>query len=384
MRTPSEFDSIRPFEPEELPEVFDRLTADPQFRSVVAGLYPQIPMEAIEAKMRSCRSNFEFQKAFCYVFLKELLGMVSKGGEIDVSAIDKSRCYTFISNHRDIVLDAALLSVFLIDAGFPNTCENAIGDNLLATPWIKDLARLNKSFIVERSLPPREMLAASLRLSRYMRFVIEEKHDSVWIAQREGRSKDSNDRTQTALLKMLAMGGEGNLIESLRQLHIVPLAISYEYDPCDYLKAQEFQLKRDNPAWKKTAADDVKSMQTGIMGYKGSIRYHCAPCIDEWLSTLDPSLPKGDLLNLIAAHIDREIHKHYALFPSNFIADDLLTEEMRWKSHYTDEQKRSMEEYVRAQLDKVEVEAKDEPYLRRQILTMYANPLRNHFIAVSE
>ena len=226
MNIPSQFDPIRPFEPHELPQVFDRLLANTQFQQVVAYLYPGVPMEAIAQKMKACSTNLEFQKTFCYGFLKQLLQKQSKGCDIDITQVDNRRNYTFVSNHRDIVLDSALLDVLLIDSGFDTTCEIAIGDNLLKLPWVKDLVRVNKSFIVERALSMREMLMASKRLSAYMHFVIEEKKDNIWIAQREGRAKDSNDRTQEAILKMMVMGGEGSIIERLRQLHIVPLAIN--------------------------------------------------------------------------------------------------------------------------------------------------------------
>jgi hypothetical protein len=277
MQIPAEFDSIRPFEADELPQAYSRLEQDQQFRAVVAYLYPQVPFQAVMQQMRSCRTCLDFQKTFCYPFLKQLMAKASKGMDMDAQAIDLSRRYTFVSNHRDIVLDSALLDVLLIDAQAGTTTEIAIGDNLLAAPWIKDLVRINKSFIVERSLPPREMLVASKRMAEYMHFVVQQKHDNIWIAQREGRAKDSNDRTQPAILKMMAMGGQGSVVERLKQLHIVPLSISYEYDPCDFLKAREFQLKRDVEGWKKSKQDDVDSMRTGIMGYKGHVHYHCAP-----------------------------------------------------------------------------------------------------------
>ena len=262
------YDSIRPFEPEELPEVFDRLVQNEQFCQVLAYLYPGVPVEAIRQKMHQCKTNLEFQKAFCYGFLKNLLAKASLGCDADFASLDLSKRYTFISNHRDIVLDSALLHVMLFDAGCDTTTEIAIGDNLLKLPWVKDIVRLNKSFIVQRSLPMRQMLAASKLLAEYMHFVIAEKNDNVWIAQREGRAKDSNDRTAEAILKMMTMGGDGSIKERLLSLHLVPLAISYEYDPCDFLKAQEFQLRRDVADWKKGPMDDVVSMQTGIMGYK--------------------------------------------------------------------------------------------------------------------
>ena len=375
-----QFDAIRPFEPEELPEVFERLIADEQFRSVIGIVFPNIPFEGIAQKMRQCKTNLDFQVAFCYGFLKDLLSKASKGCDIDVSNVDITRRYTFVSNHRDIVLDSALLDVLLIDAGFKTTCEIAIGDNLLAAPWIKDLVRVNKSFIVERSAGVREMLMSSKRMAEYMHYVIEKKNDNVWIAQREGRAKDSNDRTQPSILKMMAMGGTGNIIERLMQLHIVPLAISYEYDPCDFLKAMEFQLKRDVEGWKKTKQDDVISMRTGIMGYKGRIHYHAAPCIDEFLKTLDPDMPKGELFDTIAAYMDKQIHANYQLFPCNYIAADMLAGNDNLATNYTAEDKAAFEKYLESRLAMIDIPNKDEAFLRERILTMYANPAKNKLV----
>ena len=376
----SKFDEIRPFEPNELPEVFDRLIADAQFRAVLGYLYPGVPTDAIAAKMRQCRTSLDFQKAFCYGFLKDLLAKASTGCDMNVGAIDTAGRYTFVSNHRDIVLDSALLDMLLIDSGFTTTCEIAIGDNLLAAPWIKDLVRVNKSFIVLRSAGIREMLANSKRMSEYMHVVIGEKHDNVWIAQREGRAKDSNDRTQSSILKMMAMGGEGSAVERLRQLHIVPLAISYEYDPCDWLKAQEFQLKRDIEGWTKSKADDVLSMQTGIMGYKGRIHYHCAPCIDEWLLSIADT-PKGELFEVVAQHIDREIHSNYSLYANNYIALDMLNGNDGNADKYTAEDRVRFEKYLEGQLAKIQIDNKDEDFLMNKMILMYANPAKNQLAA---
>ncbi len=376
----SKFDEIRPFEPNELPEVFDRLIADAQFRAVLGYLYPGVPTDAIAAKMRQCRTSLDFQKAFCYGFLKDLLAKASTGCDMNVSALDIAGRYTFVSNHRDIVLDSALLDMLLIDCGFSTTCEIAIGDNLLAAPWIKDLVRVNKSFIVLRSAGIREMLANSKRMSEYMHVVVNGKHDNVWIAQREGRAKDSDDRTQSSILKMMAMGGEGSAVERLKQLHIVPLVISYEYDPCDWLKAQEFQLKRDIEGWKKTKADDVLSMQTGIMGYKGRIHYHCAPCIDNWLDSVADT-PKGELFEVVAQHIDKEIHSNYRLYPNNYIALDMLNGNSDNADKYSAEEKARFEKYLEGQLAKIQIENKDEDFLRNKMILMYANPAKNQMAA---
>ena len=377
MKIPEQFDPIRPFEPDELPDVFDRLLQNEQFSSVLAYLYPDVPKEALAAKMHACKDNLDFQKTFCYDFLVQLLARLSKGCDIDIASLDTDSRYTFISNHRDIVLDSALLDKLLIDAGFNTTCEIAIGDNLLKLPWVKDLVRVNKSFIVERALSMREMLMASKRLSEYMHFVIAEKNDNIWIAQREGRAKDSNDRTQEAILKMMVMGGEGSIIDRLKQLHLVPLAISYEYDPCDYLKAAELQARRDNPCWQKGPMDDVTSMQTGIMGYKGYIHYQCADCIDSYLDTIPADTPKTELFRLIADHIDRQIFAGYRLYPNNYVALDLLQGDSAHADHYTAEDKAQFEAYLKGQLDKIEMEGKDDAYLREQMLKMYANPAIN-------
>ena len=377
MNIPEKFDSIRPFEPEELPEAFCRLIADEQFRAIVGYIFPQVPFEALTEKLMQCKTNLDFQIAFCYPFLKELLSKASKGCDMDYSSIDKGGRYTFVSNHRDIVLDSAFLDVMLIDAGFSTTCEIAIGDNLLAAPWIEDLVRVNKSFIVKRSAGIREMLTNSRTMAEYMNLVINTKHDNIWIAQREGRAKDSDDRTQESIIKMMAMGGEGSITQRLQQLNIVPVAISYEYDPCDWLKAQEFQLKRDIEGWKKTKADDVLSMKTGIMGYKGRIHYHCAPCINDFLSSIPDDTPKTDIFRIIAEHIDRNIHANYRLFPNNYIAIDLLEGGDKMSSNYTLEDKAAFENYLTAQLAKISIPNKDEAFLRERILTMYANPAVN-------
>lgn len=379
---PEDFSSIRPFESEELPAVYERLLSDSQFLSVLAFLYPDTPIETVAALMRQCKTNLEFQRTFCYPFLENLLKAQSNGCSIDVSKVDSSRNYTFVSNHRDIVLDSALLSKLIIDAGFQTTCEIAIGDNLLSLPWVKDVVRINKSFIVERSLPPRQMLLASKRLSDYMHFVIQQKHDNIWIAQREGRAKDSNDLTQPAILKMMSMGGSGSVTERLMQLHIVPLAISYQFDPCDFLKAREMQLRRDVDGWKKAPGDDVLSMQTGIMGRKGEIHYQCAPCIDDYLAQLDSSIPRAEVYDVIAEHIDREIHKCYQLYPENYIACDLLTQQPIHKEHYTEEQMLHFNQYIDGQLKKIDLEQPDWNFLRECMLKMYANPAINHFKAI--
>lgn len=383
MNIPAEFDEIRPYTPEELPQIYEELIADPSFRNVINYVMPQIPFEVFATRMRQCKTNLEFQKTFCYGFLWDLAKKHSDGLTMDCSALtDKEQSYTFISNHRDIILDSGFLSILLVDNGM-NTVEIAIGDNLLIYPWIKKLVRVNKSFIVQRALTMRQMLESSARMSRYMHFAIAEKHENIWIAQREGRAKDSNDRTQDSVLKMMAMGGEGDLIERLLSLHITPVSISYEYDPCDFLKAKEFQMKRDIPDYKKTTQDDLHNMQTGLFGYKGRIHFDIAPCIDPVLKTFDRTLPKQELFTRISALIDQNIHSHYRIYPGNYVAYDLWKGESRFVDHYTEEEKKTFETYLAGQLDKIDLPDKDIPFLREKILAMYANPLINYLAAKS-
>ena len=381
MKIPQEFDTIRPWEPEDLPEVFDRLLANDQFKQVLAYLYPQVPLEMIAQKLKACKTNLDFQLAFAYDFVHGILKKATTGCEMDCSSLDNTRNYTFISNHRDIVLDSAILDVMLIENKFKTTCEIAIGDNLLSLPWVKDLVRVNKAFIVERALSMRQMLMSSKRLSDYMHFAIKEKNENIWIAQREGRAKDSNDRTQKSILQMMSMGGEGSIIERLKQLHLVPLSISYEYDPCDFLKAKEFQQKRDYAEWKKGPTDDLVSMQTGIFGYKGHVHYHAAPCLDEYLDSLDPNMPKQDIYNKVAAYIDQQIHRNYRLYPGNYVVLDMLEETEAYTDQYTAEDKAKFEKYIQGQLAKIDLPNKDEAYLKERLLTMYANPVRNNLAA---
>ena len=385
MRTPEEFDEIRPYDPEELPGVIEELVGDPEFRAAAEQVLPDIPYEKACGMLRGCHTNLEVQRTMFYPLLKNLLAKCSTHFALEGTGnVHKTIPHTFITNHRDIVTDSAFLSVGLLDCGFGNTVEIAIGDNLLIRPWIKKLVRVDKAFIVQRSAGLRQMLASSTRLSRYMHYAVTVKQESIWIAQREGRAKDSNDRTQDAILKMMAMGGEGGTVERLRQLNLTPIALSYEYDPCDYLKAQEFQQKRDIEGFKKSPADDLLNMQTGIFGYKGRICFRMAACLNPWLDTLPANLPKASLFAAVAARIDHEIHKNYELYPGNYAAADLLNGTERFATHYTAEEKDRFENYLQGQIRKVSLPHPDTDFLRERLLTMYANPVFNHETACHE
>lgn len=381
MNIPAEFNDIRPYTPEELPQICVELLADKDFQTVIQSVMPGVPMEMIAAQLRQCKTNLDVQKAFFHKLLHDIMQQYSDGFDLDASSLpDKQKSYTFISNHRDIVLDPGFLSVGLLDNGFPNTVEIAIGDNLLIYPWIKKLVRVNKAFIVQRTLSMRQMLESSARMSRYIHFAVTQKKENVWIAQREGRAKDSNDRTQESVLKMLAMGGEGDIVDRLKELNLVPVALSYEYDPCDFLKAKEMQQKRDSENFKKSQADDLTNMQTGIFGYKGRVHFQTAPCLNEELETLR-GLPKTEIFNRLATLIDRHIHRSYRMYPGNYVACDLLNDTDTFAGKYTLEEKQRFETYLQQKLDLIQLPNKDEAFLRRCILQMYANPAINYLKA---
>lgn len=353
---------------------------------VLRGFVPWLSKSVIRTFLRltaiGVHSALAFQKRYMLRAMHILLRRTTRGVTFAHDALStRSAGYTYISNHRDIVLDSAILSVVLIDHKFPNTVQIAIGDNLLIYPWIERFVRMNKAFIVRRSLSPKELLLSSQLMSRYMHHVIATGTDNIWIAQREGRAKDSNDRTQPSVLRMMTLGADSTPFEALRSMHLVPLTISYEYDPCDYLKAREFQLKRDNPAFKKSQKDDLDNMRVGILGKKGRVHYQLAPCIDEWIEDYK-DLPTKELLEAVAQRIDTEIHKGYRIFATNYIAADLLEDNTRFVEHYTAKECAQFEEYLQGRIALIDLPEKDVPFLRERMLTMYANPLYNQLKAL--
>ena len=377
---PAEYDEIRPYSPEELPQIFEELIADPEFKAVMEQAFKDIPFEYIAGQMRASKDNVEFQKALVYPFLQGVIKKLSSGLTVSVENKEnmvKSLC---ISNHRDIIMDSAFLCIVFIET-VGNTVEIAIGDNLLIRPWIKKLVRVNRSFIVKRAPGIREMLAASKTLSSYMHYTITERQQPIWLAQREGRAKDSNDRTQEGLIKMLSMYSKEDIVDALKVLNIAPTTISYEFDPCDYLKAKEFQQKRDNPEWKKSPADDLENMKVGMFGYKGGIHYHIADCINDEIDAIDRSLGKNEKTAAVARIIDKHIHSNYKFWPINYYFYELLTGDTRFADKYTAEDKAKLDGYLQQRISMVELPNRDDDFCRTKILEMYANPVINYLKA---
>ena len=269
----------------------------------------------------------------------------------------------FMTNHRDIVLDSAWLSLLLRLRYFIRPYIG-IGNNLFAYKWIEVLVRFNRCFVVKRGAGAHAQLENAKQLSAYIR-MLREQGKSIWLAQREGRAKDSNDLTQASVLHMLTMGSE-DLYEAVKFLNICPVSITYEFDPCDYLKAREMQLKRDNPRWRKRKQDDVESMQTGIRGEKGRVVYRLTPSINPEIDAMFAAHPEyreqpvHDQLQHICDLIDRHIHLGYELF----------------------ERGTDFDAYIESRLAKIDIPNKDEDFLRERLYEMYRNPEKNHRIAV--
>ena len=380
------FNDIRPLNNDEVPEAIESLANSDGFKRALSYIMPEKACEAFIASMRTYKTKEMFKATLAYNAVMEVAKKTTFSLTISGrSRIPEKSACTFISNHRDIVLDAAFLNTLLLDIGYGMT-QIAIGDNLLIHPWIDTVVRLSNCFIVKRDVSIRQLLKSSVQLSTYIHHTIKDLKEPVWIAQREGRAKDSNDRTQNSVLKMLNLAGEhNNPLQNLSELHIVPIAISYEYDPCDFLKAKEFQQKRDNPDFVKSKRDDLLNMETGLLQYKGRVHFTIGSPINDRLALLkDKNLDKNALITAVAEIIDKEIYRHYRFYPCNYVAYDLLHQSVRFRTNYDLRDKMEFEKYLQKQIDKiVDVPNKDERYLRTKMLEMYSNPLQNHILTTN-
>lgn len=369
------FDEIRPFYDSELQSAFEQLTSDVEFMAIIQKIFPQTQPNDFVKQLKNINSKTEVQRQFFFPLLRQLEQQTSSGITFSgLDSLDKNKAYLFISNHRDIILDSAFLNYVLLGNGF-NTTEIAIGDNLLIKNWIRTLVRINKSFIIQRNAPIRQMVQILTRQSAYIHHTITEYNQSIWIAQREGRAKDSNDRTQESLLKMFVLGQSNTFAENIQKLNICPLSISYEYDACDYLKAKEFQQKRDIENFKKTPMDDFINMKQGLEGFKGKIHFHFCGEISEEVSLLKGN--KNEQVTETANIIDRKIHSNYQIFKNNMIAYDMLLNKEKYATNYSKDEKTAFEEYLQKRIELIDLENKNIAFLKQKMLEMYANVLIN-------
>lgn len=380
-----EYKDIAPYEDEQFAEKMEMLVNDPGFENAIQYVLPGSDFRQLADTLRKITNKEDFQKNVMLSILKRLEKGTTDGvtdSGLDNITLNQPRL--FISNHRDIVLDASFLGLVMIRHGLPAQ-EVALGDNLLIYDWIELLVRLNKGIIVKRNLRMTKALEAAKQLCGYIHHSIREKKESVWIAQREGRAKDSNDITQESVLKMLALSGESdNIAARLMELHITPVAISYEFDPNDYLKATEFLARRRDPEFKKSQRDDLRSMETGLLKHKGRVHFAICEEINPSLEPLLKSTDKVEIIRHACALIDKEIHSNYKIYPVNYYAYDKVEGTSVFADKYTADQAKEYDEYFNGQLDKVALEnitREEREFMLETMLRMYANPLRNQILS---
>jgi len=369
----NKFDDICPYTNIEISEAMQRIVSNPMFDFVVKFLYPDVPIEDVKTKFRSINSAQSFQMKIMDYAIRNILERTSSGLSYDgIKNLSHSKNYLFLSNHRDILLDSAILQVILV-ANKYDSSEITFGDNLMNSEFIVDIGKSNKMFTLKRRGTTREIFTNSVHTSKYIRYTINEKLQSVWIAQSNGRTKDGNDQTQQAVLKMLGMSGGHDFVQNFAGLNIAPIVISYEYDPCDFLKTREIYLSR-RQTYEKTQNEDLNSVITGIKQFKGKIHLAVAPPILEKELNKIGEMSKNDRIKNLATLIDKRIYEYYKLFKTNYIAYDMLNGN-RFESNYTVPEKAAFAEYMKKIL--LEIEG-DQAEIEAIFLAIYANPVINH------
>ena len=371
----NDFDDIRPYYEEEIPAAMQRLTDSDAFPLLASYVYPGVPLEEVRQRVRGFKTVREFQSDTMYKVNEQVIerSMTAFSGS-GLEHLDPHKHYLYVSNHRDIMLDASLLQYFLLKNGF-DTSEITFGANLMASPTVIDIGKSNKMFRVER--PGGDIKAfyrASLHLSEYIRYVIKEKGQSVWIAQRNGRTKDGRDATDQGIIKMFCMSEQRDKIKALAELNIVPIAVSYEWEPCDILKVLEL-YQSQYTRYVKKPGEDLNSILTGILQPKGRVHFELTePLTAEELSAFE-GMTNNEYHKEVARLIDKRINKAYRLWPNNYIAHDLLYGNTRYRSMYTDEDYNAFIAHM-AVVERYE-DTCDIEQLKELFLGIYANPVEH-------
>lgn len=369
----SKFDTIRPFYDAEINAAISSTVNHPMMKSLMNFTFPDVEDEVWKEQLKKTHSIRDFQCNFIYHSIKKVLGKSSDG--LTTSGFEKleqNTSYLFISNHRDIILDTSLLNTCLFDHGLVMTAS-AIGDNLVQKAFLHTLAKLNRNFLVQRGLSPREMLQSSKLLAEYIAQLLLRENRSVWIAQREGRTKDGNDATNPGVLKMLGMGSdENNLMDYFRKVRIVPVSISYEYDPTDALKMPQLMAEAKNEKYVKDKNEDFMTLLSGILGQKKRIHIHVGKVLDTEIDTITTQFDNSNKqIQALAQAIDDSILKSYKLWPTNFIAYDILNKTNTYSDQYTANEKSLFERRLEMRIDE------NNPVALQGFLAMYANPVVN-------
>lgn len=374
MFTDYDFEDIRPYRDQEINPALRRIVAEPYFRNILEFLFPSQDHEHIRNELKSTFTSRDFQLKFMHPLVNSIIKRTSDGlisGGFD--HLTPGTPYLFVSNHRDIVLDSAILQVLLFDHGH-ETSEITFGSNLMINQFVIDLGKVNRMFRVERGGNKAELLINSRKLAEYIRYTITGKRTSIWIAQRPGRTKNGNDKTETGLLKMFNMSGGNDFKAAFRELNIVPLVISYEFEPCCAFKIRETYVTKQTGSYQKKSDEDIVSIVTGIMQPKGRIAMTVGRPLNTFLDTIDDNDNMNTKLNKMAALIDAEVYRNYRLWPGNYIAFDMLKKTADHSGFYTESDKEKFLNYMENEIRGIEG---DREIIKRLFLDIYANPLIN-------
>jgi len=365
------FDRIRCYTDKEAVEALGRMVGYDEFFPVFRHVFPNLSKLEITDLFLSITGSYDFQKRVVDHAVKTVVNKSTDGFFYSgVENLDKNKAYLFIANHRDIVMDAAFLQHVLVSNSM-NTTQITFGSNLMSTPFIIDFGKINKMFTVFRDSDIKQQLRDSKELSEYIRQVIKSKKESIWIAQRSGRTKDGIDSTQPAVLRMFSLSGNGSMKERLKELNIVPLTISYEIEPCDYLKAYETCKSKDGKYIKKKG-EDYNSVVAGISGYKGRTKMVIGHSLFEFIDSLPDTMDKKEMLQVIASEVDRQVYENYQLWPTNYIAFDLLNGGERFASKYNSTEKERFIRHLNSRMSLVDI---NEEEFKTAFLSIYANPV---------
>ena len=366
------FEELRPYYDEELPAAARRVADSPYLPAINSFLFPQEPVEKLRGLLLDLRNVSDFQNRIMLPAIRSIIDKTSSGLTYSgFESLHDGRKRMFLANHRDILLDAAILQVLLLENDL-DTSEITFGSNLMQGSLVVDIGKMNKMFRIMRGGTVREFYKSSTEVSSYMRYAILQKGQSVWIAQRNGRTKDGADKTDMAVLKMFALSSDKPFFENLKELNITPLVISYEYEPCDFLKTQELFISRYQK-YEKESGEDLNSILHGIKQFKGHIHFVVAEAITEEELRHCDKLDRNQKFQRLSRIIDKRIYANYKLWPTNYIAYDLLHQSYRWRAQYTEEQQRAFVEYMDEGLGKL---IGDEAELRDIFLSIYANPVQ--------
>ncbi len=369
----NDFDAIRPYHQHEIPAALKRIAFDPLFQQLMSYLFPVEKHEELTNMLLQAKSTDEYQKIFMLPVIRSIVDKTAD--ELTLSGmeyISDQSSNVFIANHRDIILDSAILGLLLVKNGF-KTCEIAWGDNLIISKFIEDIGKSNRMITVFREGTPKEIFKNSQRLSKYFRQSVTKRNQSVWIAQRKGRAKDGIDLTDVSVLKMLSLSGDADIIQSIRELNITPLTISYEWEPCDGMKVRELYLSEFHE-YVKDEHEDLRSIIGGVVSNKGRIHINIGQKLNNLVDKVDRSLRKNEILQEIANLIDKQIHQNYKLWPSNYYAYDLMTNQQQFADKYDEKTKTIFSkrlEYTQEMING------DRDKVRQLFINIYANPVVN-------